>query len=102
MMLFWVVILGYTLEPNNLSPRHSIIHPFFLNFILLLKQNISFFDLVLVNGLILFFWILNFEFNVLYVFDKSDNLLSFDLHMVLKLSLVHHVLMGQAVGVTSF
>ena len=99
MMLLRLVALGKAREPDNLPLWHRVIHPFFLNFVLLLNQNISFFDLVLINCLILLIWVLNFELDILNIFDEPNHLLSFDLHMVFKLVLMHQVLVSQAISV---
>ena len=99
MMLLRLVVLREAREPDNLPLWHRVIHPFFLNFVLLLNQNISFFDLVLINCLILLIWVLNFELDILNIFDEPNHLLSFDLHMVFKLVLMHQVLVSQAISV---
>jgi hypothetical protein len=55
--------------------------------------------LVLVHWCIFLVWGLSLEVSVLNVLDKANHLLPFDLHMILKLFLVHLILVSETKGI---
>ena len=97
MVLFAVKMLQSFFELNHFFPSWNSIKFFvrlFDLFILLKVKHLSFFCLILIDSLILNIRIFDFEVDVLDIFHKSYDLLSFDLHMIIKLLFMHQILVS--------